>query len=50
MHAIILMVCLDAGSFDMKASRVQDCAGIDMTKYGHSQTGKIKSKLLHFHL
>lgn len=28
----------------MKASRVQDVAGIDMTKYGHSQTGKIKSK------
>lgn len=38
------------GSFDIKASRVQDCVGLDMTKYGHSQTGKIKSKLRHFHL
>ncbi|XP_075899734.1 zinc finger protein 618 isoform X7 [Nelusetta ayraudi] len=31
------------GSFDIKASRVQDCVGLDMTKYGHSQTGKIKN-------
>ncbi|KAM3599197.1 uncharacterized protein V6R79_001654 [Siganus canaliculatus] len=30
------------GSFDMKA-RVQDCGGMDMTKYGHSQTSKIKN-------
>lgn len=43
-HGVNLMFCLDSGSFDMKASRVQDCAGIDMTKYSHSQTGKIKSK------
>ncbi|XP_051269157.1 zinc finger protein 618 isoform X7 [Dicentrarchus labrax] len=31
------------GSFDMKASRVQECGSMDMTKFGHSQTGKIKN-------
>ncbi|KAF7217183.1 transcript variant X1 [Nothobranchius furzeri] len=32
------------GTFDLKASRAQDCTGIDMSKYGHSQAAKIKSK------
>lgn len=40
--------CLDLGSFDMKASRIQECGSMDMTKYGHSQTGKIKSKHIFF--
>ncbi|XP_038589473.1 zinc finger protein 618 isoform X4 [Micropterus salmoides] len=31
------------GSFDMKASRVQECGSMDMSKFGHSQTGKIKN-------
>nr|XP_054600371.1 zinc finger protein 618 isoform X13 [Nothobranchius furzeri] len=31
------------GTFDLKASRAQDCTGIDMSKYGHSQAAKIKS-------
>ncbi|KAM7392792.1 hypothetical protein PAMA_007754 [Pampus argenteus] len=31
------------GSFDIKASRVQECGSMDMSKFGHSQTGKIKS-------
>ncbi|XP_038589475.1 zinc finger protein 618 isoform X6 [Micropterus salmoides] len=26
------------GSFDMKASRVQECGSMDMSKFGHSQT------------
>lgn len=43
---------LIVGSFDMKASRVQECGSVDMSKYGHSQSGKIKSKhhvfILHF--
>ncbi|XP_018518455.1 zinc finger protein 618 isoform X3 [Lates calcarifer] len=30
------------GSFDMKASRVQECGSVDMSKYGHSQA-KIKN-------
>ncbi|XP_034458016.1 zinc finger protein 618 isoform X5 [Hippoglossus hippoglossus] len=30
------------GSFDMKASRVQECGSIDMSKFGHSQAAKIK--------
>lgn len=30
----------------MKTSRVQECGSMDMTKFGHSQTGKIKSKYL----
>lgn len=33
-----------AGSFDLKTSRVQECGSMDMSKFGHSQTGKIKSK------
>lgn len=41
---LTLRICLDAGSFDMKASRVQECGSMDMSKFGHSQTGKIKSK------
>lgn len=49
-HAVNLTFCVYTGSFDIKASRVQDCAGLDMTKYGHSQTGKIKSKRRHFRL
>lgn len=28
----------------MKTSRVQDCGSMDMSKFGHSQTSKIKSK------
>lgn len=28
----------------MKASRVQECGSMDMSKFGHSQAGKIKSK------
>ncbi|XP_028273737.1 zinc finger protein 618 isoform X2 [Parambassis ranga] len=31
------------GSFDMKTSRVQDCGSMDMSKFGHSQTAKIKN-------
>ncbi|XP_023275307.1 zinc finger protein 618-like isoform X2 [Seriola lalandi dorsalis] len=31
------------GSFDMKASRVQECGSMDMSKFGHSQAGKIKN-------
>ncbi|KAM7368929.1 hypothetical protein PAMP_013232 [Pampus punctatissimus] len=27
------------GSFDIKASRVQECGSMDMSKFGHSQTG-----------
>lgn len=34
------------GTFDIKASRIQECGSVDMSKYGHSQTAKIKSKLL----
>ncbi|XP_022067694.1 zinc finger protein 618 isoform X7 [Acanthochromis polyacanthus] len=30
------------GTFDLKASRVQECGGLDMSKFGHSQTAKIK--------
>ncbi|XP_069027652.1 zinc finger protein 618 isoform X2 [Embiotoca jacksoni] len=30
------------GSFDVKTSRVQEC-GLDMSKFGHSQPGKIKN-------
>ncbi|XP_053303564.1 zinc finger protein 618 isoform X9 [Pleuronectes platessa] len=30
------------GAFDMKASRVQECGSIDMSKFGHSQAAKIK--------
>ncbi|XP_034751539.1 zinc finger protein 618 isoform X9 [Etheostoma cragini] len=30
------------GSFDLKTSRVQECGSMDMSKFGHSQTGKIK--------
>uniref|UniRef100_A0AAQ5Z547 C2H2-type domain-containing protein n=1 Tax=Amphiprion ocellaris TaxID=80972 RepID=A0AAQ5Z547_AMPOC len=30
------------GTFDLKASRVQEC-GLDMSKFGHSQTAKIKN-------
>ncbi|XP_059213412.1 zinc finger protein 618 isoform X10 [Centropristis striata] len=30
------------GTFDLKTSRVQDCGSMDMSKFGHSQTGKIK--------
>ncbi|KAM8744172.1 zinc finger protein 618 isoform 4-T4 [Acanthopagrus schlegelii] len=29
-------------SFDLKASRVQECGSMDMTKYGHSTSGKMK--------
>lgn len=32
------------GSFDLKTSRAQECGSIDMSKFGHSQAGKIKSK------
>ncbi|XP_031133697.2 zinc finger protein 618 isoform X4 [Sander lucioperca] len=31
------------GSFDLKTSRVQECGSMDMSKFGHSQTGKIKN-------
>ncbi|XP_017263472.1 zinc finger protein 618 isoform X5 [Kryptolebias marmoratus] len=31
------------GSFDLKTSRAQECGSIDMSKFGHSQAGKIKS-------
>ncbi|XP_059213411.1 zinc finger protein 618 isoform X9 [Centropristis striata] len=31
------------GTFDLKTSRVQDCGSMDMSKFGHSQTGKIKN-------
>ncbi|XP_026152968.1 zinc finger protein 618 isoform X2 [Mastacembelus armatus] len=31
------------GSFDMKASRAQECGSIDMSKFSHSQAGKIKN-------
>ncbi|XP_026210771.1 zinc finger protein 618 isoform X5 [Anabas testudineus] len=31
------------GSFDMKTSRVQECSSMEMSKFGHSQTGKIKN-------
>ncbi|XP_077479093.1 zinc finger protein 618 isoform X2 [Stigmatopora argus] len=30
-------------SFDLKASRVQECGSLDMSKFSHSQTDKIKS-------
>ncbi|XP_042364742.1 zinc finger protein 618 isoform X10 [Plectropomus leopardus] len=30
------------GSFDLKTSRIQECGSMDMTKFGHSQAGKIK--------
>ncbi|KAM6975574.1 zinc finger protein 618 isoform 4-T4 [Tautogolabrus adspersus] len=30
------------GSFDMKASLLPECGSIDMSKFGHSQAGKIK--------
>ncbi|KAM8744175.1 zinc finger protein 618 isoform 7-T7 [Acanthopagrus schlegelii] len=30
-------------SFDLKASRVQECGSMDMTKYGHSTSGKMKN-------
>ncbi|KAM9793737.1 zinc finger protein 618 isoform 1-T2 [Syngnathus typhle] len=30
-------------SFDLTASRVQECGSLDMSKFGHSQTDKIKS-------
>lgn len=46
---LTLRIGLHIGSFDMKVSRVQECGSMDMTKYGHSQTGKIKSKY-HFFL
>eukprot|EP00066_Takifugu_rubripes_P013562 XP_011602828.1 PREDICTED: zinc finger protein 618-like isoform X7 [Takifugu rubripes] len=29
-------------TFDIKASRIQECGSVDMSKYGHSQTAKIK--------
>uniref|UniRef100_A0A3P9HI22 Zinc finger protein 618 n=1 Tax=Oryzias latipes TaxID=8090 RepID=A0A3P9HI22_ORYLA len=31
------------GSFDIKASRAQECGSLDMTKYGQSQAAKIKN-------
>ncbi|XP_023816301.1 zinc finger protein 618 isoform X2 [Oryzias latipes] len=31
------------GSFDIKASRAQECGSLDMTKYGQSQGAKIKN-------
>uniref|UniRef100_A0A8C2Z732 Zinc finger protein 618 n=2 Tax=Cyclopterus lumpus TaxID=8103 RepID=A0A8C2Z732_CYCLU len=31
------------GSFDLKTSRVQECGSMDMSKFGQSQTGKIKN-------
>ncbi|KAM6975573.1 zinc finger protein 618 isoform 3-T3 [Tautogolabrus adspersus] len=31
------------GSFDMKASLLPECGSIDMSKFGHSQAGKIKN-------
>ncbi|XP_071321811.1 zinc finger protein 618 isoform X3 [Trachinotus anak] len=31
------------GTFDMKTSRVQECGSMDMSKFGHSQAGKIKN-------
>ncbi|XP_070844872.1 zinc finger protein 618 isoform X1 [Chaetodon trifascialis] len=31
------------GSFDLKASRIQECGSMDMSKFGHSQPGKIKN-------
>ncbi|KAM8829281.1 zinc finger protein 618 isoform 3-T9 [Spinachia spinachia] len=31
------------GSFDLKTSRVQECASMDRSKFGHSQTGRIKN-------
>ncbi|CAN9504319.1 unnamed protein product [Ophioblennius macclurei] len=31
------------GSFEIKTARVQECGGIDMSKFGHSQSGKIKN-------
>ncbi|XP_078018453.1 zinc finger protein 618 isoform X16 [Epinephelus lanceolatus] len=31
------------GSFDLKTSRVQECGSMDMSKFGHSQAGKIKN-------
>ncbi|XP_008296466.1 zinc finger protein 618 isoform X5 [Stegastes partitus] len=30
-------------SFDLKTSRVQDCGSMDMSKFGHSQSAKIKN-------
>ncbi|XP_051906349.1 zinc finger protein 618 isoform X3 [Hippocampus zosterae] len=30
-------------SFDLTASRVQECGSLDMSKFGHSQTDKIKT-------
>lgn len=38
------MLLFHVGSFDLKTSRVQECGSMDMSKFGHSQTGKIKSK------
>ncbi|XP_047425732.1 zinc finger protein 618 isoform X4 [Mugil cephalus] len=31
------------GSFDLKSSRVQECGSMDIGKFGHSQTSKIKN-------
>ncbi|KAM9734923.1 zinc finger protein 618 isoform 3-T3 [Menidia menidia] len=31
------------GSFDLKSSRVQECGSVDMSKYSHTQAGKIKN-------
>ncbi|XP_029300434.1 LOW QUALITY PROTEIN: zinc finger protein 618 [Cottoperca gobio] len=31
------------GAFDLKTTRVQECGSMDMSKFGHSQTGKIKN-------
>ncbi|MEQ2288512.1 hypothetical protein AMECASPLE_023354, partial [Ameca splendens] len=31
------------GSFDLKTSRTQECATLDMSKFTHSQASKIKS-------
>lgn len=38
------MLLFHVGSFDLKTSRVQECGSMDISKFGHSQTGKIKSK------
>uniref|UniRef100_H3DN24 Zinc finger protein 618 n=1 Tax=Tetraodon nigroviridis TaxID=99883 RepID=H3DN24_TETNG len=46
LHTPIINSAFFLGTFDIKASRIQECGSVDMSKYGHSQTAKIKSKLL----
>lgn len=44
LHLTVEKPAFSVGTFDIKASRIQECGSVDMSKYGHSQTAKIKSK------